>query len=491
MVYMKKIIVLLIGIILLTPLAYNGEVNKNSASLDKIVSDNSSKELKNNGYNFKILNDQQFDAYVYTKCDGIEKRIPIVQALLSPIDVDNNISTGENGKDIKINAFILPYIQQVNGNWVLAISVALKVIRLDAGIKDSDFETYVELSVEMNGMQTFRVGLGSNYGEEIPKEARVVFTVVPYLLYEKEPEYYLNLEPVFEGGNSNISIFGEYIGKSHQYIQIDFNPGITSMIKISPNIKIGNTNLTIQRFAEEPTNLKMIYKGKLDFNLTIEKVPSFMSFSIDFSENHFEYKSNDEFNATMLIETRNINVCSKIVYLPRHVIIDGGLNGYLSIFTGNRNTKLILCNSFEKPSIYFMIGNITKNVLIQWEAGAAGYIKIDGAKNAMMEMKVNIGRASLNLSGRQEAQHFSFEWNLSTEGFISIDTNWEWLNCFSMNFSIGDFGFLIGASFLRAEDYRVEWNETFPIFSKYGEIDFMGNFTFSVMLNNIWYNILG
>jgi len=299
----------------------------------------------------------------------------------------------------------------------------------------------------------------------------------------------LHLEPVFEGGNSNISIFGEYVGKSNQYMQIDFNPGITSMIKISPEIE--NTNLTIQRFAEKNTNIKIIYKGRLNFNLTIEKVPLFMSFSINFSENHFEYKSNDEFNATMLIETRNIDVCSKIIYLPRHIVIDGGLNGYLSIFTGNKNTKLILCNTFEKPSIYLAIGNITGNVIIQWKTGAAGYIKIDGAKNAMMDLKANIGGANLNLSSRQKAQHFLFEWHLSTEGFISIDTNWEWLNCFSMNFSIGNFGFLIGASFLRAEDYRLEWNGTIPIFYKHGKIDFMGNFTFSIMLNNVWYNIVG
>lgn len=325
-------------------------------------------------------------------------------------------------------------------------------------------------------------------GEDLPKEERLVFTVVPYLFYDKEPEYYISLEPVFDEKPSNISIFGEYVGKGHQYIQIDFNPGISSMIKFVPNTKLGKAGISIERFASQETTIKMTYKGKFNADLIIEKLPFSMSFNISFSNKHFEYDSNDEFNVSMIVENMESSIAAKIIYLPRHIVLDGGLDGYINIFINNRKTKLILYDRIQKSSAFFEISNLTGNITLQWKIGLQGYIKINGAKNAKMEL--NAFNGIFDLKSLQKAEYFSFEWNLSFNGYVAIDTNWEWLNKFSMNFSFPNYGIFMGADFIRAEDYKIEWQTIPPLFEKNGNIDFMGNLTLAIKLDGIWYYIL-
>lgn len=445
------------------------------------------------GYDFKLL-PQQFGAYVYTRCNGVEKKTPLLQAIMQPIDVDDNASTGENGKDVKISAFIFPYVQQVNGKYVLAISDVLKIIRLGNEIKDSDFEAYVELSFNYNGEQTFRVGLGSAYGEELPREMRIVFTVVPYLMYDKNPEFYLNTEPLFDqdNGERNISVFGEYFGKSHEYVQIDYQPAVESMIKIVPNAELGNISLSIQRLSSQDTTLTVRYEGRVKANMTIDKLPSKMDFDLLFSENHFEYTSNNEFNVTMAFETAgDFTGVMRIIYLPRHIVIDGGLEGYLSIYVDNKKTKLILSDKFNEPSTYFMIGNISGEATLQWNIGGAGFIRLDGAKNAQMELYAKLGSIKFRMNAIQKAKHFYFGWNMSSMGYIKIDTDWEWLNEFTLNATFGDsFGILIGAGLFRAENYQLSWSFSPINFNKQGDIELTGNYRFSVMIDGVWYNIL-
>jgi len=483
---MKKIIAAFLVIILLMPLGANtGNYKKEYTSQYKAEDFFENKNFLKDptkSYNFNILDDP--GAFIYTRCDGVEKKIPILKALLSPIDVDNNATTGVNGKDIKISAFIFPFVQEMNGSWILAISLVFKVIRIGEEIKSKDFETYVQFDLQG---QTFRAGIGSESGEELPRETRLVFTVVPYVMYNREPEYYLNLEPIFDGQPSNISIFGEYIGNTHQYIQFDFKPAIESIIKFSPHLKIGNIGMEIRRFAAYETSIKMIYKGEYSANITIEDIPTKMAFNLAFSESHFEYNSNDEFNASMLIESGDTSACARIIYLPRRIVIDGGLEGYINVFINNRNTMLILADRPVNPSTFFEISNLTGNITLQWNIGSSGMLQIDGAKNAKIELYALDG--IFDLKAIKKASHFSFAWALGSNGSISIDTNWEWFAEFYMNISFDRFGILIGANFMRADDYALEWEVIPPSFSKYGKIELMGNLTFAVMLDGVWYNI--
>ncbi len=494
----KKYVVIALAIFAVLP-AYHTATFSQNVSQNIFHDDNNAEDYNgekditiHQGYDFKLL-PQQFGAYIYTKCNGIEKKTPLLQAIMQPIDVDNNASTGEDGKDVKISAFIFPYVQQVDGKWVLAISDVLKIIRLGDEIKNSDFEAYVEVSFNYNGGQTFRVGLGSGYGEELPREMRIVFTVVPYIMQDKNPEFYLNTEPVYDSNEKggNISIFGEYFGKSHEYIQIDYQPAIAGMIKVVPNIELGNMSFSIQRLSSQDTILTIRYEGKIKANITIDKIPSEMNFELLFSENHFEYSSNNEFNVTMAIEVVDkFTGVMKIIYLPRHIAIDGGLEGYMSIYVDNKKTRLILSDKFSNPSTYFMIGNISGEATLQWQIEKEGFIRLDGAKDAKMELYAGLGNMKFKMDSIQKAEHFYFGWNMSDEGYIKIDTDWEWLNDFTMNATFGDTsGILIDAGFFRAENYEISWVFDPISFNKQGNIEFMGDFRFSLMINGVWHNI--
>ena len=125
---MKRIIAAFLAVVLLSPIAaYNNEIHEKT-----LKSDNEHENISignYESYNFTILK-QQLGAFVYTRCNGIEKRTPVIQALLNPIDVDDNPDTGENGGDVRITAYPFPYVQQVDGEWILAISLVFKIIRL-------------------------------------------------------------------------------------------------------------------------------------------------------------------------------------------------------------------------------------------------------------------------------------------------------------------------------------------------------------------------
>lgn len=475
---MKKFVIVSVALLLLAPLSTAPLIN--TSTKIEAGGKNLMMEKKDEGYVFNVK-DSQFGAFVYTRCNGIEKITPLIDALLNPIDVDNNSSTGVDGKDIKINAFLLPYPEQFNNNFILALSLVFRITRMGEEIKDSDFQAYVHIDINGN---VFRAGIGSEYGEELPKEARIVFTVVPYILYDKEPEYYINLEPVFEGEPSNISIFGEYEGKSHQYIQIDFQPAVTTIIKFVP--KSEGKEIFIQREATRETTISMKYKGKFNANITIEKIPVLMSFIVSISDKRMEYKSDDEFNVTMIIEGRR-SMCIRIVYIPHHIIVEGE-EGRMSISMDNRRTEIMVSDKRYNPSSFLKISNLTGVVSVIWHTGLNGYFLMEGAKGAYVELYAMDG--AFDLKSIKKAEYLSMSWNLSIPGSISVDTNWEWFAECSLNFTLMNFGIYLEANMMRADDYIIAWNNQPPSFYTQGKIEFGSISHLAILINGIWYTII-
>ncbi|MEM2935061.1 MAG: hypothetical protein QXF32_01685 [Candidatus Thermoplasmatota archaeon] len=157
---MKKIIAILI-LILVIAQAGSGFVNKK-------------------GY-FREIRKTKFNGYfsIYTRYNGIEKYTPLIQSLFG-IDVDNNHSTGENGKDIRISLIFLPLIQSIDIGPILTLAFAMKVVRMGDEIKNGEFE------ISFSGLissHNFKVGYCSPEKEEIPKEIREVVWIIPYIFY--------------------------------------------------------------------------------------------------------------------------------------------------------------------------------------------------------------------------------------------------------------------------------------------------------------------
>ncbi len=450
----------------------NYNVTTYTTSYNQIVID----KTKNN-------NDNDFYFYFYTNYDGIEKISPIIEAI-NGIDVDNNSETGKNGKDIKIALLILPYIQKLDEKWVLAISFALKIIRLGEEIKEGKLIAYFSGLIPYQGKQ-HNIKLGYCSKEEIPKEIRIVLTVLPYILYEEQPEIYINVEPIFDGDYKNLSIILEYDkGKT----LIGYYPACPTIIRFSRSEdKMG---LAVERRTYAKQTIKISYEGTIGVNLTLENIPKRIAFTIGYGENYFEYEAEEEFNASLIIEIFGQKGCVKIEYLPRHLIVNFGKEGYIYLYIDEKKTKFLVCDDLVSPSISLSIYNLSGEAELQWVAGREGYISIKGFKGMETEFFANKENIYFRMFSQLKAENFVMGWNISSMGYISFDTNWEWLCFYSLNLTIDKvFGVLVEANMLRAEDFKVSWNAIPPSFQKTGKIEFIGDFIFSIMLNGKWYDV--
>lgn len=478
-IIMRKIIIIIASILLFP--------STSNVALNKIIENEERLEAKSIEF-YNVENESKMNGiFIYTKYNGIEKTTPILEAIFNGIDVDNDESTGIDGKDIKISIFILPHIQKLDGKWILAISLALKVIRLGEEIKKGEIEITFEGNFAHEKFHHIKIGYYSKQGEEIPKEIRIVYTVLPYLFYEKNPEFYINMEPVFEGKNYNISLIAEYGNEVNHRLTIEYYPAVLSIIKISPDISFRYYNFSIIRFAEEEQAIKITYSAKKTILLSLENLPKEISFTIGYGE-YFEYKASREFNASLVVEFKEYMVAMKIYYLPRHLVARSGEN-YLSIYINSIKTKFIICNDLEMPTSYFSIKNLSGETTLRWLGGKEGYIAIDGMKGVEIEIfsKKDI---SLKFFSVQKAKHFIIKWNISSKGYVFVDTNWEWLSFYSFNLTIDNiFGILIEANLLKAENFTVSWQRVPPSFVREGKIDFIGDITFAIMFNGVWYRV--
>jgi len=234
----------------------------------------------------------------------------------------------------------------------------------------------------------------------------------------------------------------------------------------------------------------MRYEGTMQVNVTIEDVPRAMAFSLGFSDNYMEYKADDEFNASMMVELFGLEYLMRVEYLPRHFKAQFTQEGYIYLYTNQRKTTFIVANDVETPTSYFLITNLTGEAIIRWALGTQGFVTVDGFQGVHAETHAEVGNLYFHFYAEMQTEHFEITWNLAIPGSVFVDTNWEWVSFYSFNLSIDDlFGVLIEAHSLRANEWQVSWQTEVPFFSKEGTIDFGDLETFSIMLNGTWYPV--
>lgn len=495
-IMIKKAAVILLAILLLAPLAgtLNGfEKVGGGGGKERGGDDNGKVELREAVWSDWHLGNQ-LGFYVRTVYNGIEKTTPVIQSIFSGIDIDNDPMTGVDGKDVKVSVFALPLLQPTDDGIVFTLSIAMKVIRLGEETKNGEFEICLGGSIPFNGLHTFRIGYYSANGEEIPKEMREVATIVPYIFYDKDPEFYINAEPVFENGNENVSVILQYSSDAfgEHRVTIDYFPAVNTMIKFSPSLSMNKFGISIERFADIEQTIRIGYAGDFEATLTIEDIPQQMAFTMSFSDNYFKYEASDEFNASLNIEYKDMDLLARIEYLPHFIAVSFEQEGYLSINTDERKSRFIVTDDLEEPSIYLAITNLSGETIIRWDADfdAYGFMTIDGFSGLKVEMKANAGNMHFDYYATIKTEHFELRWNLSVPGSIYIDSNNEWLASYYLNFTMDDmFGILIEASMLKANNFALEWQSSVPFFETSGELQFVGEITFAVMINGVWYQV--
>ncbi len=430
---------------------------------------------------------------IYTNYEGNEKYTSILESIIDGIDVDSNPGTGSNGKDIKIEFLLFPFPDLMDGEWILFLSSFLQVVRLGEEIKYGDFQMYLEFSFTLNSQHTIRIGYSSSENEEIPKELNEIITITPYIFYDRQPEFYVDMAPLFDDGFHNLSIIAEYINQGSHQVTIDYIPAVDTKIHLVPHEDQDTIDFSIQRTSSNEQKIKIQYEGTISsLGLILEDIPQIMTFTLGFGDNIFEYTSSDTFNATLILAIFDRDLYMIIDYLPQHLkTYFLRQEGYLSISIDDKKTRFVLANDQSNPTKSFTITNLMGESLIQWLiTQKEGYVTIEGFQGLEMRISLEDSAYSLLVTSILQTEHFEIRWNLNVPGFVFIDTNMEWLDSISFTLIFNTlYGILLEANLLQAEDFQVNWQTTIPLFSINGFIDFLGDVNFQIYLNGTWHPV--
>jgi hypothetical protein len=525
--YVFGIVVLL----LLASISAQGIVIKN-VKTNKVIN-KELKILKTNNlaiYNHKTIDRKNFNknifsnnfgGWIYTRCNGVEKRTSILRGLLLPIDVDNNSNTGINGNDIQVKFYIYPWIEIDNVGIVLVFITTLRVERLGDEIKNSDFEIYLEILlpdlISSSLSHRLRIGYYSPENEEIPKIADGTMKFKPYFIYGKKPEFTFGITPSFDSTEDQIIVLVSDYAKFedsnmvvHRVFSIEYNPAVIATVKIIPGTSEDMWGYTFTRSAEKDTTVTFSYEiEKSDdvsrsITLNIDKLPELLSFELGLTPfssggGKLKYRSSKEYNITLSITGSRLGICKYFIikYIPREVDatwLPKLIGGYLSLHISSSRSEIIIKDKEYEPKIRFSFTNLSKMINATWEFNnETGYFELTSDQpGTIMSLNWKVDGFDIEISTELDTSYFFTSWSISMPGYLELDCNGEYLVSYQFKIEFDSiFGIIMRADLLQAEDYRIEWESLLPpIINTSGDLKIIGNIDLGIMLGGTWYWIL-
>ncbi len=354
------------------------EVKVNSVGADKVA------VLSDIG-NHKLLP----GFYIYTKCNGVEKRTKLILGLRKPIDVDN-----DGDADIRVLIRMYPRVV-MSPIPSLSISTQLVVKRLSDDIKYSNFEIAGEVSFPkiiakiIGGEKNVRFGFSSPEGKTVPKMCTVSYTIIPHILsIRKRPENLLDINPIIGiGDHSELLLFAAVQNSTSgdvSTIGIDYNPAVHSRIRWGRvgglkewHFFISRNLLTINR----TTATIFFLSGGTTAGIVLDKLTS-ASFYLKLTplskcggNLHYQKDSIKASSVSMFIHTVNMSGSLYIHNLPEEITVCWLLrpSGFIEVNTHGEETgevtatvKGISSISFDPQTsldVRIAWSNVTKNGL--------------------------------------------------------------------------------------------------------------------------------
>ncbi|RLF26559.1 MAG: hypothetical protein DRN01_04485, partial [Thermoplasmata archaeon] len=334
--------------------------------------------------------------YVYTNCNGIEKRTKLLKGLLKPIDVDND---GDN--DINVILRMRPTIV-FSPLPALAFMTKLTVKRLNSDIKTSDFEIAAEVSLPRLFGGNVRFGYHSPDGETMPQICTLTYTSIPHIISFKKPEHILDINPVMGAGDTSelilLATFENATDESTSSIGIKYNPAVHAKIKWGKTRKLREWSFTVSKdfLTLKETTATLFFKAEDTLiGVVIDKLTS-ASFNIElkpFSKEggglHYEKKSMKAADISLIIQTTNISGSLDIHQIPKKIDIAWLLRaeGFIEINTYGEDLGEVEATITDVAELSFnpqtdldvkiSWGNISfKNKSFDLEINASVYIEV-------------------------------------------------------------------------------------------------------------------
>jgi hypothetical protein len=219
-----------------------------------------------------------------------------------------------------------------------------------------------------------------------------------------------------------------------------------------------------------------------------------LGYNLDGKGGNLNYDASGEFDVTLTINIGRVELmgCIQIMALPAHLSANWQyqvMGGYLDVITSSSKTIFTICDSLEDPTIRFQLSNITNTLNLSWGLDQEGFLFADADHpGPIIDFYWLVDSLRLQSTSKMNTDYLYLAWNIAEEGYVIIDTDNNWLTTFTFNFSVGDnIGIDIGANLLKTQNFRLQWALWPPGFEVNGDIQIVGDFYLTVMLNGSWY----
>lgn len=446
-----------------------------------------------------------FTSTVHTDCAGVKKSTEVVFGITNSIDVDNNPSTGVNGKDVKVQYMLMPVIE-TGSNLAIGLSFILNFERIGNEIRESDFTASMEI-----GNNYVRIGFWSpdETNNEIPDSVTVSFTLMFYI-NEQTRGYKFSLDPNYASAmqEKKLVILSEFNGQDTQTgFEFEFDPAIDINSEIKSSLLAGRWQYNFKRSSlwDSKTTTSFTRNEGGNYKTTrfiIDHLPREISFALDFTPftnggGKLEYESTQMYNVELTVESNQMGECkyATVKNTPKKIVASWKpslTGGYYNANVISGGTEFTLQNDLVSPTKKFILTNL-ENIDFEttWDFTNPGVFIIEKTSglNAILELQLEDWTATID--SKFTAEYIDLGWYLGTSGYLKIDTNWEPLTTVDISIMAPDIGLKTVGQSLKAEDFELFWTVWPPAefdITKNGELDFT-SVSIDFFSDGNWYHI--
>ncbi len=520
---MLSLIVIFISTLLMSTNVINvlASFDKNDAEKTSQIFENTVDRSKQNQNPHFIKNvmaksltlNKQIDLYdlltstIHTTCSGLEKTSEITFGLFNDLDVDGDETNGVNGKDIRVQYYILPWIE-VEPDFVIGLKFTVNIERIGEEIKEDDFNINATI-----GNDIISVGYWSpdSAGNEIPKNIQISLLVF-FNTADSTKGITVSMDPSYSSGieNKKLTFFSTYYLEEEQtshHNYFSFEPPTGADITIASTRNEGEWEYTFNRDTNADTVLTMglvkTYQGETkETIITFNTFPRTVSFSLKITPFSSEggsvyYKSESMYDMDVLIQTNDFGLCHYAIIknTPRMLFAEWlpvKEQGWYHLEMDSDGTDIRILDFLQHPSVNLSIYGLTDvDMTAYWNFTNPGTLRIMRAPSYHINLSFIIGVWEARLDAQPVAEDISISWLTGITGYLTYDTNWQALNQMDLLIRGSDSGIRTVAQTFKAEDFRLDWTIWPPVeldIHSTGEIDYF-SLLIEVYIGGHWYRL--
>lgn len=448
-----------------------------------------------------------FTSTITTTCEGIEKTSNILFGLPNEIDVDNNEDTGINGKDIRVQYYLIPWIR-IDTSLSLGLKFIVNIQRIGEEIRNKDFNITATL-----GEDIISVGYWApkRSGNEIPVSIQLS-ALLFFDIADGSTGITLSMEPSYSTNimNKKLVFFNSFSSEHDDvthYNHFSFDPPSRTDITISSTRDPNKWNYKLTRNTEYDTVLtlgrsRILPTETKETIFTFDKFPKTVSFSLritPFSSDggSIYYTSESMYDMDVIIQTNELGACRYAIIknTPRMLFAEWlpvQEQGWYHLEIDSDGTDIILLDSLETPTINLSLHGITDvGMTAFWNFTNPGDLRILKKPSFQIDLSFIIGVWEARLNAQPVAEEITVSWLTDITGHLTYDTNMQPLNQMDLLIRGSDLGIRTIAETFKASDFRLDWTIWPPIewnINSTGEIDFL-SLLIEVYIAGQWYHI--